>query len=200
MCCWFQQCCASGCIEAEPIGKKKQKPGFTDLESACTGPSAGKGIGKQGRKPDPESAVRGFKIPEMTWWREALDYRQLIKMGLAGGSHQFKPLRWTLVTLSHLWGKTTPTRTRGRRPRNVLILLERGQSPAMMSKLAQAQGRLNCYRKFYWRRCYVDNGPMTCIYFFILLNWMNFPQCSQAPSVLKRRGWDLNEMLLRQGN
>lgn len=51
--------------------EKKQKPGFTDLESACTGSSAGKGIGKQGRKPDPESALRGFKIPEMTWWREA---------------------------------------------------------------------------------------------------------------------------------
>lgn len=47
----------------------KQKPLFTDLESAPIGSSAGKGYGKQGRKPDPESALRGFEISEMTQWR-----------------------------------------------------------------------------------------------------------------------------------
>lgn len=71
-----------------------------------------------------QGASTSRRWPVVVWW--AADYRQLIKMGLAGDSHPFKPLRWTLVTLSHLWGKTTTTKTRGKRPRTVLILLERG--------------------------------------------------------------------------
>lgn len=89
-----------------------------------------------------QGASTSRRWPVVVWW--AADYRQLIKMGLAGDSHPFKPLRWTLVTLSHLWGKTTTTRTRGKRPRTVLILLERGWYIAMkknmMSKLVQAPG------------------------------------------------------------
>lgn len=41
----------------------------TDLESACILASAVQGYGWLGRKPDPESAARGFESPGMTWWR-----------------------------------------------------------------------------------------------------------------------------------
>lgn len=42
---------------------------FTNLESAFFSSSVYQGDGKLGRKPDPESALRGFKIPELTWLR-----------------------------------------------------------------------------------------------------------------------------------
>lgn len=79
-------------------------PFCTDSESALVCSFAGDGYVRQGGEPDPESAARGFEIPVMTpdacsepWISIAQ-----IKMGLAGGSHSFKPLRWTLLTLSHL--------------------------------------------------------------------------------------------------
>lgn len=128
-----------------------------------------------------QGASTSRRWPVVVWW--AADYRQLIKMGLAGDSHPFKPLRWTLVTLSHLWGKTTTTRTRGKRPRTVLILLERGWYIAMKktwwASLCRPRGELNCFRKFYWRWCYVDSRPLTCIYSFILLSRMSFP-CTES--------------------
>lgn len=99
---------------------------FTDLESAGTAASAGGGHGKQSRKPDPESAPRGFEIPEMT-------RRRVVSCGLAStnqnGIGRWLPLiqAFKMVFTPHCLtssGKTAPTKTRGRRPRNVLILFE----------------------------------------------------------------------------
>ena len=77
--------------------------GVCDLESACIGSPVRKGYEKLGRKPELKSALRGFKIPELTWLR-------VVSCGLAStnqnGIGRWLPLiqafKMSFTTLSHL--------------------------------------------------------------------------------------------------
>lgn len=133
-----------------------------------------------GRKPDPESALRGFEIAAMTW-------RRVVSCGLPstnqnGIGRWLPPIQAFKMDLSHIVSplrKDHSNKDKRKEAKKCFNPAWKGvvscNEKNMMSKLVQAQGGLNCFRKFYWRRCNVDNRPLTSIYFFILLNWMNFP-------------------------